>query len=50
MDIDKESVELTSVHLIEGCGKNLSGKLPHFQSRTSEKHFHKYVMPDGSAK
>ena len=24
MDIDKESVELTSVHLIEGCGKTLT--------------------------
>ena len=24
MDIDKESVELTFVHLIEGCGKTLT--------------------------
>ena len=89
MDIYKESVELTFVYLLEGCGKTLSKiddtiphtridmgyrgtqnvpvhrdlyevsvarialwsrKLPHFQSRTSEKHFHKYVMPDGAAK
>ena len=25
-----------------------SRKLPHFQSRTCEKHFHKYVIPNGS--
>ena len=51
MDIDKESVKLTSVHLIEGCGKTLTkinDTIPHTRidmgyRGTQNVPFHRYL-------